>query len=81
MLEPGALEARHVRWLTQEWWREYAPKSAPDLARCLAAARVNHLPEDADFRTPWEQGDDAALVDYELAMIRRSAANMRALGL
>jgi len=81
VLEPGALEARHVRWLTEEWWRGYAPKSAQDLARCLAAARVNHWPEGADFRTPWEKGDDAALVDYELAMIRRSAANMRALGL
>jgi sugar phosphate isomerase/epimerase len=81
VLEPGALEARHVRLLTPEWWRGYAPKSAEDFARCLAAARVNHLPENADFRTPWEKGDDAELVDFELAMIRRSAANMRALGL
>jgi len=81
VLEPGALEARHVRLLTPDWWRGYAPKSAQELARCLAAARLNHLSEDADFRTPWEKGDDAALVDYELAMIRRSAANMRALGL
>ena len=81
VLEPGALEARHVRWLTPQWWRGYAPKSAEALARCIAAARVNHLPEDADYRTPWEKGDDSALVDYELAMIRRSAANMRAQGL
>jgi sugar phosphate isomerase/epimerase len=81
VLEPGALEARHVRLLTPEWWRFYPPKSAEALARCLAAARVNHLAEDADYRTPWEQGDDASLVGYELAMIRRSAANMRALGL
>ena len=81
VLEPGALEARHVRWLTPAWWGQYAPKSAEALARCLAAARVNRLPDDADYRTPWENGDDAALVDYELAMIRRSAANMRALGL
>jgi 3-oxoisoapionate decarboxylase len=81
VLEPGALEARHVRLLTPEWWRGYPPKSAQDLARCLAAARINYLPEDADYRTPWEKGDDGALVEYELAMIRRSAANMRALGL
>ena len=81
VLEPGALEARHVRWLRPEWWRGYAPKSAPALAACLAAARVNRLPDDADFRTPWERGDDGAIADYELAMIRRSAANMRALGL
>ena len=81
VLEPGALEARHVRWLRPEWWRGYAPKSAPALAACLAAARVNRLPDDADYRTPWERGDDGAIADYELAMIRRSAANMRALGL
>ena len=81
VLEPGALEARHVRWLTPEWWKGYPPRSADALARCLAAARVNRLAEDADFRTPWERGEDAVLVDYELDMIRRSASNMRALGL
>jgi 3-oxoisoapionate decarboxylase len=81
VLEPGALEARHVRWLRPEWWRGYAPKSAAALAACLAAARVNRLPDDADVRTPWERGDDGAIAEYELAMIRRSAANMRALGL
>ena len=81
MLEPGALEARHVRLLTPEWWSGYAPKSAPALAACLAAARVNRLPDDADYRTPWERGDDSAIEDFELQMIRRSAANMRAIGL
>jgi sugar phosphate isomerase/epimerase len=81
VLEPGALEARHVRLLRPEWWNFYAPKSAPALAACLAAAKVNRLPDDADFRTPWERGEDGGIADYELAMIRRSAANMRALGL
>jgi 3-oxoisoapionate decarboxylase len=81
VLEPGALEARHVRFLRQEWWNFYAPKSAPTLAACLAAARANRLADEDDYRTPWERGDDGALEAYELAMIRRSAANMRALGL
>ncbi|MEZ5667371.1 MAG: sugar phosphate isomerase/epimerase [Alphaproteobacteria bacterium] len=80
-LEPGALEARHVRLFTADWWNGYPAKDARALAACLAAARHNRLPEDADYRTPWERGEDSALVDYELAMIRRSAANMRALGL
>jgi len=81
VLEPGALEARHVRWMRPEWWRGYAPKSAPALAACIAAARANHLPEDSDYRTPWELENDGAIAEYEMVMIRRSAANMRALGL
>ena len=81
VLEPGALEARHVRFLQPEWWSFYAPKAAQSLAACLAAAQRNKLAEDEDYRTPWETGDDGAVEDYELAMIRRSAANMRALGL
>ncbi len=81
VLEPGALEARHVRLLRPQWWTFYPPKSAPALAACLAAARVNRLADDADCRTPWERGDDNAIAAYELAMIRRSAENMRAIGL
>jgi len=82
VLEPGALEARHVKLFTPDWWHGYAPKSAPELAACLLAACRNRLPEDADYRTPWERGEDGeALVSYELDMIRRSAANMKQLGL
>jgi sugar phosphate isomerase/epimerase len=81
VLEPGALEARHVRYLRPEWWSFYPPKSASALAACLAAARVNRLADEADYRTPWERGEDSAIADYELAMIRRSASNMRAIGL
>ena len=81
VLEPGALEARHVRLFTPGWWNGYPPKTAAELAACLLAARRNRLADDADYRTPWERGDDAALEAYELAMIRRSAANMKALGL
>ncbi len=81
VLEPGALEARHVRLLRSEWWNGYPARSAPELAACFAAARVNRLPDDADARTPWERGDDHAIEAYELAMIRRSADNMRGLGL
>jgi hypothetical protein len=80
-LEPGALEARHVRLFTPDWWKGYAPKDARALAECLAAARRNLLPEDADYRTPWEKGDGGeALVSYERNMMLRSAANMRAIG-
>jgi sugar phosphate isomerase/epimerase len=81
VLEPGALEARHVRLLTPGWWHGYPPKSAESLAACLAAARHRRLAEEADYRTPWEKGEDQALVAYEMDMIRKSAANMAELGL
>jgi sugar phosphate isomerase/epimerase len=81
VLEPGALEARHVRLFTTDWWNGYAPKTASQLSACLRAARVNRLPAEADYRTPWERGEDNELELYELDMIRRSAANMRALGI
>ena len=81
VLEPGALEARHVRLFTSDWWNGYAPRTAAEFAACLRAARVNKLPADADYRTPWERQEDGDLETYELDMIRRSAANMRALGI
>lgn len=81
VLEPGALEARHVRLFTPGWWHGYPPKTAASLAACIAAARRRRLPEDADYRTPWERGEDGMLIEYEMDMIRKSAANMRALGL
>jgi len=81
VLEPGALEARHIQFLDPAWWEFYAPKTGEEVARCLAAAQVNKLPEDADVRTPWEMGEDGALEAYELAMIRRSANTIKSLGI
>jgi 3-oxoisoapionate decarboxylase len=80
VLEPGALEARHIRFLNPDWWTGYAPQQSRDFAATLKAAQVNRLPDDADYRTPWERQADHELVDYEMAMIRRSAENMRKIG-
>jgi len=81
VLEPGALESRHVRLFTPEWWTGYPPRTAEQLAACLAAARLNRLPGNADWRTPWERGEDGKITAYELAMIHRSVENMKKLGL
>lgn len=79
-IEIGALEARHVRLFTPDWWHGYAPKPAEELAAVLLAAQRNRLPEGADYRTPWERNADHELVDYELGQMKKSVANMRALG-
>ncbi len=81
VLEPGALDARHIRFLNPEWWVGYPPSDGKSLAAAQKAARRNRLADEADHRTPWEKADDGTLEHYELEMIRRSAANMRAIGL
>jgi sugar phosphate isomerase/epimerase len=80
-MELAALEARHVRLKSEAWWRGYPPRDDDAVARCLAATAINPLAEDADYRTPWEKGEDDRIEAWELDQIRRSAVNMRALGI
>ena len=68
VLEPGALEARHVKLFREDWWRGYPAKSAAELAECLLATQKNPLADIEDYRTPWEKNEDSKLVDYELQM-------------
>ena len=80
-IEPGALEARHIRLFTPEWWTGYPPRAASELGVALGRLRHNQLDAGADYRTPWEReapGPD--IVDYEMAQIRRSVENMRMMG-
>ncbi|HWD40613.1 MAG TPA: sugar phosphate isomerase/epimerase, partial [Fimbriimonas sp.] len=80
-LEPGALEARHVRLFTDEWWNGYPPRSARELGAAMRTARRNRLAEDEEYRTPWElhaTGDE--IVRYEKDVLKRSVDNMKQLG-
>jgi sugar phosphate isomerase/epimerase len=80
-IEIGALDNRHVKLFTPEWWHGYPPKQAEALAACLLAAQKNRFEPGEDWRTPWERNADHELVDYELGQYRKSAANLKALGL
>jgi hypothetical protein len=80
-IEIGALDARHVRLFTAGWWEGYDPIPEGQLDACLLAVQRNRLPDDADWRTPWERGADAELEAYELGQYRRSAENLKASGL
>lgn len=80
-MELAALEARRVRLKTDAWWQLYPPRDDAAVARCIEATKINPLAADADYRTPWEKGEDDKIEAWELSQIRRSAANMRALGI
>ena len=81
-VEPGALEARHIRLFTPEWWTGYPPRDASEVGVMLGRLRTAMLPDAADYRTPWEKGEsDGTLGDLEMAQVRRSLANVRALGI
>jgi sugar phosphate isomerase/epimerase len=76
-IEPGALEARHIRLFRPEWWHGYPPREASELGIAIGRLRRRQLADDEPFATPWERGAaPAEIVAYELAQIRRSAANM-----
>jgi hypothetical protein len=76
-LEPGALEARHIRLFTPDWWRGYRPRDAAELAIALGRLARHQLAPGDDGATPWERGAPGAdIVAYELAQIRQSARNM-----
>lgn len=80
-IEPGALESRHIRLFTPDWWNGYPPRSARELGTALARLRRNRLDENADPRTPWERGAPRdEVVAYEMGQVRRSVENLRAMG-
>ena len=80
-LEPAALEARHIRFFTPDWWSGYGPRDAQELGQAIGRLRQRLIPESEDCRTPWERrasGDE--IVAYEQAHLRRSVACVRAWG-
>jgi hypothetical protein len=79
-IEPGALESRHIRLFTREWWNGYPPRDASELGVMLGRLRRNYLKDDADGRTPWERDSPGELIGYEVGQVHRSIENLRALG-
>jgi 3-oxoisoapionate decarboxylase len=81
-LEPGALEARHIRLFTGEWWSGYPARDAGELGVMLGRLWKARVADAADYRTPWERDETGdMLVEYEMTQIRRSVENVRALGI
>jgi sugar phosphate isomerase/epimerase len=80
-IEPGALDARHIRAFAPDWWAGYPPREAEEFATALGRLRQRRLDDAADYRTPWERGAAGPeLVAYEMDQIRRSADYLRTTG-
>src|SRR3954469_20984887 len=45
-IEPGALEARHIRLFTPDWWRGYPPRDARELGTAIGRLRTRCLADD-----------------------------------
>ena len=79
-IEPGALEARHIRLFTKTWWNGYPPRAASELALALGRLRTRRLQVNEPFMTPWERGAGAdEIVRYEMDQIRQSVENAKKL--
>ena len=73
-IELGALEARHIRVLADDYWSEYPPRSAAQLARVLRMVQSNAKPA-GDWRTPFEHNEPVeAIIAYENRQLVASLA-------
>jgi len=80
-IEIAALDARHIRVFTPEWWNGYPARPSSELARALQRLKQARLDDNADYRTPWEKGEaPAAIAAYERAQLDESVANLKAFG-
>ncbi len=69
-IELGALEARHVRVLAGDYWHDYPPRSAAQLAYLLRFILENAR-SSGDWRTPFERNEPVEMIvayeDQQLA--------------
>jgi sugar phosphate isomerase/epimerase len=72
-IEVGAPETRHVRVLADDYWHEYPPRTAAQLAEVFRLVQSNARPSEEDWRTPHELGAPAeAVAEYERRQLEDS---------
>ena len=73
-IELGALEARYIRVLADDYWPAYPPRTAAQLARVLRLVQANARPP-GDWRTPFERDEPVeAILAYEEQQLAASLA-------
>lgn len=79
VIELAALEARHIRVLADDFWPDYPPRTAAQLAEALRVVHANARPG-GDWRTPFERGERAdAIAAYEERQLMQSVAYVNTL--
>jgi sugar phosphate isomerase/epimerase len=73
--------ARHVRLLTDTWWRGYPPRDIREVLPVLREFAAPARSRDDDWRTPWERGAPAEQIAlYEDQQYASSLSYLRAIG-
>ena len=77
-IELGALEARHIRLLEDEFWLGYTPRRVEEVLPVLRLREELARPADEDWRTPWERGEHGeALVSFEMSQFEQSVEYLK----
>jgi 3-oxoisoapionate decarboxylase len=78
-IELGALEARHIRLLADDYWPDYPTRTASQLAQVWRLVQTNAKPP-GDWRTPFERdGSVEAIIAYEEQQLAASLAYIRSM--
>lgn len=79
-IELAALQARHVRFLDDDFWPAYPPRPIADLLPVLRLREAAARPADEEWRTPWElEQDGGAIAAYEREGLLQSVDYLRRL--
>jgi sugar phosphate isomerase/epimerase len=79
-IELGALFARHVEFLEDDFWPGYPPRQVEDILPVLRLRERKARPAAEDWQTPWErEAAPEALIAYELDEMGRSVRYLRTL--
>lgn len=80
-IELGAVDARHVRLLADDYWSEYPVRPITDMLPLLRLYWAQARPRDEDWRTPKERGESKeAMAAYEMREFEESVAYLKHIG-
>lgn len=80
-IELGAVDARHVRMLADDYWSEFPARDITDMLPLLRLYLDKGRPRDEDWRTPRERGESGeAMAAYETREFEESVAYLKEIG-